>query len=188
MKKYIVAIVFFAIILPIAWYLVSPIWNVQELQEASPLAKSEKIQEAKPEQMSPEEEEQFKKAMEETQAQPVKEITDDTPSSATVIARGSFAPEAHEVSGGALIIEQGGTRTLRFENFETINGPDLHIYLATDTSATDTIDLGPIRATKGNVNYPFPDNVDLTKYNTVLIWCVPFRVLFSSAELGLGNK
>jgi hypothetical protein len=72
---------------------------------------------------------------------------------------------------------------LRFENFETINGPKLHIYLASDLSADDYIDLGEIKATKGNVNYEIPDGTDLEKYNKVLVWCRPFKVLFSYSEL-----
>jgi hypothetical protein len=54
--------------------------------------------------------------------------------------------------------------------------------LATDRSASDYIDLGKIKATKGNVNYGIPSDVDLEKYDTVLVWCVPFEVLFSYAE------
>ncbi|HEX9741076.1 MAG TPA: DM13 domain-containing protein [Ignavibacteriaceae bacterium] len=96
---------------------------------------------------------------------------------------GDFIPSAHEVSGMALVIDENGKKILRFENFETVNGPNLHIYLATDLSVTDYIDLGEIRATKGNVNYEIPDGIDLEKYNVVVIWCVPFKVLFSYAEL-----
>ena len=45
------------------------------------------------------------------------------------------------------------------------------------------IDLGKIKATKDNVNYDVPESVDTNKYNKVLVWFVPFRVLFSYAEL-----
>ena len=84
---------------------------------------------------------------------------------------------------GAEMIEADNQKILRFEDFETINGPDLHIYLSSDLEAKDYIDLGEIKATKGNVNYEVPSNVDLEKYNKVLVWCEPFRILFSYAEL-----
>lgn len=77
------------------------------------------------------------------------------------------------------------TQILRFEDFETVNGPNLHIYLATNLQADDFIDLGEIKATKGSVNYTLPSDVDLVKYNKVLVWCVPFKVLFSYADLDL---
>ena len=93
-------------------------------------------------------------------------------------------PSAHEVSGSVKLIREAGRGDyLRFENFETVNGPDLFIYLATDTTASDFINLCKIKATKGNVNYAIPAGTDLAKYDTVLIWCRAFRVLFSYAEL-----
>ncbi|MGV8142315.1 MAG: DM13 domain-containing protein [Candidatus Pacearchaeota archaeon] len=101
-----------------------------------------------------------------------------TLSSANLIA------SAHEVSGEVKMIGlPDEKRVLRFENLDTVNGPDLYIYLATDTSATDFVDLGEIKATKGNVNYDIPSGTDLEKYDTVLIWCKQFKVLFSYGEL-----
>lgn len=100
----------------------------------------------------------------------------------TIISKSTLLPDAHEVAGKVVIIEERGNKILRFEDFETTSGPNLHIYLATDRSASDYIDLGKIKATKGNVNYGIPSDVDLEKYDTVLVWCVPFEVLFSYAE------
>ncbi len=94
-----------------------------------------------------------------------------------------FVPSAHEVSGRVAIYEINNQKILRFEDFNTVNGPDLFIYLATDATATDFVNLGEIKATKGNVNYDLPVGVDLNKYDTVLVWCKQFKVLFSYAEL-----
>lgn len=97
--------------------------------------------------------------------------------------QGAFMAQAHNVAGEALVIENETGRVLRFENFETINGPSLHIYLSKDLEAKEYIDLGDIKATKGNVSYSIPEGVNLAEYNKVLVWCEPFSVLFSSAEL-----
>ena len=91
----------------------------------------------------------------------------------------------HFVKWEAVIIESNGDRYLRYENFETINGPNLHVYLATNNNATDFIDLWPIRATKGSVNYKIPEWTDLKKYNVAMHWCVPFRVLFNTATFSI---
>jgi len=64
-----------------------------------------------------------------------------------------------------------------------VNGPDLKIYLGSELGKNDYIDLGPILATKGSVNYELPDGIDTTKYSKVLVWCEAFGVLFSYAEL-----
>jgi Electron transfer DM13 len=103
--------------------------------------------------------------------------------STTIIASGAMMPANHGVAGTALIVRAGDQDYLRFENLATTNGPDLHIYLAADQSNGDSIDLGPIRATEGNVNYPIPAGTDTAKYHYALIWCVPFHVLFSYADL-----
>ena len=90
----------------------------------------------------------------------------------------------HNANGDAYAIPlEDGSTILRLENFAATNGPDLHIYLATDKRATDYIDLGELKANRGNQNYGIPEGTDLETYNNVLIWCEPFRVLFGSAEL-----
>lgn len=153
-------------------------YQVKELDEPLPFGDQF-------EQMTAEEMEEFKTAVEES-GKMVKEMDElmlPAASGLQVLAEGGFMPRAHEVAGVAKIVESDGQRILRFEDFETINGPNLHIYLSSDLGADDFIDLGEIRATKGNVNYEVGAEVDLKKYNKVLVWCVPFRVLFSYAEL-----
>lgn len=107
----------------------------------------------------------------------------DSQTEARVVTSSDFVASKHDVEGSAVLIENNSDRILRFEDFETVNGPNLHIYLASDQSAVDFVDLGPIKATKGNVNYEIPEDVDLEKYNTVVVYCVPFKAVFSFAEL-----
>jgi hypothetical protein len=59
----------------------------------------------------------------------------------------------------------------------------LYVYLATDKSASDFVDLGVLKANIGNQNYEIPEGTDLAKYKTVVIWCKAFSVLFGSADL-----
>ena len=90
----------------------------------------------------------------------------------------------HDTQGDAYTIPlEDKSNVLRLENFDSTNGPDLHVYLATDDKATDFVDLGKLKANMGNQNYNIPDGTDLQKYNKVLIWCKAFSVLFGSAEL-----
>ena len=94
----------------------------------------------------------------------------------------------HFGSGRVLIIrDPNGAGILRFEDYEVRNGPNLHIYLTPDPGgdvhAAGAIDLGEIRATKGNVNYEIPAGVDLSSFRAAVIYCVPFRVEFATAGL-----
>src|SRR3989344_9388725 len=99
------------------------------------------------------------------------------------ILDGQLIASAHDVSGIVAVYDNGDQKILRFEDLNTVNGPDLFIYLATDTTAEDFVNLGEIKATKGNVNYEISNDINLEKYDTVLVWCRAFKVLFSYAEL-----
>ena len=72
---------------------------------------------------------------------------------------------------------------VRLENFKATNGPDLYVYLATDKSTSDIVNLGRLKGNIGNQNYAIPAGTNLTKYNNALIWCKAFSVLFGSAQL-----
>ncbi len=108
------------------------------------------------------------------------------------LATGSFKSLAHETSGMATIYRlEDGKQTLRLSNFETSNGPDVHVYLvaAADAPDNDTvtkagfIDLGSMKGNKGDQNYELPPDLNLEKYRAVSIWCARFGVNFGSAPL-----
>ena len=90
----------------------------------------------------------------------------------------------HDAQGIAKVIpiEDEGN-VVRLEDLVVTNGPDLYVYLSTDKSESDFVNLGRLKANIGNQNYPIPEGTDMTKYDTVLIWCRAFSVLFGSAEL-----
>ncbi|MGB9169454.1 MAG: DM13 domain-containing protein [Nitrososphaeraceae archaeon] len=90
----------------------------------------------------------------------------------------------HNVGGiGKILILVDGSKILRLENFKSTNGPDLHVYLSTDKMASNFMDLGRLKGNIGNQNYQVPVDIDLSKYNNVLIWCKAFSVLFGNAQL-----
>jgi hypothetical protein len=90
----------------------------------------------------------------------------------------------HNAEGLAkVIVLDEGNSILRLENFRATNGPDLYVYLSTDKSASDFVSLGRLKGNIGNQNYEIPEGTELSKYDTVLIWCRAFSVLFGSAEL-----
>ena len=103
---------------------------------------------------------------------------------AELVSEGAFKARAHEVEGKALLIAENGKKTLRFEGFNTINGPDLRVYLASDLGISDAIEVGKLKGTKGNFNYELDPSIDTDKYNNVLVWCEPFGILFSYSMLG----
>jgi hypothetical protein len=108
------------------------------------------------------------------------------------LASGQFHSGAHETKGMATVFQLAdGKKTLRLTNFETSNGPDVHVYLvaAQDAKDNDTVtktefvDLGSLKGNIGDQNYELPSNADLAKYRAVTIWCKRFSVNFGTAPL-----
>lgn len=91
----------------------------------------------------------------------------------------------HNAEGRVVVIPLGddGRSILRLEDFKSTNGPDLYVYLSTDKAASDFVNLGRLKGNMGNQNYEIPEGTDFEKYDTVLIWCKAFSVLFGSAEI-----
>ena len=174
----------------------------ESFQRFIAMNEEEKMQTAK--QMSPQERDEIMSAaarvnnsidesMDQTplqpQSQPQNVTSTATNARQDTLRTGSFVGVGdgiHNAEGMAKVLPlQDGGNILRLENLHVTNGPDLYVYLATDKSASDFVSLGKLKANNGNQNYDIPTETDLTKYDTVLIWCRPFSVLFGSAELAL---
>jgi len=112
------------------------------------------------------------------------ELNESMPESTEMRSASIIDTSAHPASGTVRILtETGGSTIIRYEDFKTINGPNLHVYLAKDLDAEEFVDLGPIRGTEGNINYEVPEAIDISEYSYVMYWCVPFGVLFNYAEI-----
>lgn len=94
---------------------------------------------------------------------------------------------------GGLEIYKGGEsyEILLKEDFEVGAGPDYRIYLSSekhiktsnDFENSETYELSRLKSFKGSQVYPVSNDVDLKKFNSVVIWCKSFSQLISPAEL-----
>src|SRR5438094_577490 len=90
-----------------------------------------------------------------------------------VLATGRFHSVAHKTMGKATIYRlRDGKRVLRFTNFESSNGPEVHVYLVAAPDASDSatvkragfINVASLKGNVGDQNYELPANADLNKY------------------------
>ncbi len=112
-----------------------------------------------------------------------------------VVAQGTFqdADRAHQGAGNALLLQSAtGSHLMRFTEFEVTNGPDLEVWLVADDApfssgavlASEWVALGQLKGNIGDQTYTIPDDVDVSQFGSVVIWCEQFSVLFSVATLG----
>jgi len=116
----------------------------------------------------------------------------DAPAGPTTLAHGEFRGLEHDSTGTALVLElPDGSRFLRLEDLDTSNGPDLRVYLS-DAPASDDwyvyddgefVDLGGLKGNMGSSNYEIPSELDLTKFESAVVWCRRFSVGFAVAPL-----
>lgn len=109
-----------------------------------------------------------------------------------IAATGTFIKAEQPTSGTAQIVVENGQRYLVLDsNFQTSNqGPDLHVVLdpaqqppAKYEDKTGFVNLGKLKKFAGTQRYAIPANVDLTKFNSVGIWCQMANATFGYAPL-----
>lgn len=111
------------------------------------------------------------------------------------LATGRLISHEHASSGTVRILElPDGSRILRLEGLNTSDGPDLRVWLS-DAPVIEGLagwhvfddgaylDLGALKANKGDQNYDIPAAAVLGDYTSVSIWCARFTVSFAAAEL-----
>ena len=117
------------------------------------------------------------------------------PAGPVQLAEGRLISHEHATTGTVRIVRQpGGSRVLTLENLDTSNGPDVHVWLSAadvvegtagwfTAGSAEHYDLGLIKGNQGNQVYAIPDDVDLSRYRSVDLWCVQFSVSFGAAQL-----
>jgi len=102
------------------------------------------------------------------------------------------ADRAHRGSGTATIYRlPDGSHMLRLEILKVTNGPALVIILSPHPNPDNSgqvrqeghVELAKLKGNIGNQNYPLPDGVDPCSFNSVIIYCKPFKVIFSIVPL-----
>ncbi len=104
----------------------------------------------------------------------------------------SFVEKQYEIRGDWSVIEEDGRTIIRFsDDFHTKQGPDLKVFLSPTTidavdgdSATDgSVLLGELASPKGGQDYVLPEGLSLSDFESVLVHCEEFSVLWGGGSL-----
>jgi pentapeptide MXKDX repeat protein len=113
---------------------------------------------------------------------------------AKALFTGKFHGKVHDTSGRATVYQEAdGKMVLRLTGFKTSNGPDVHVILVATQDAnddanflksnTERVELGKLKGNEGDQNYEIPGGTDLSKFQTVSIYCERFNANFGAAPL-----
>jgi hypothetical protein len=111
----------------------------------------------------------------------------------SIVAKGAFIQidAVHKAEGTVTLYQlSDNSRILRFEQFKSTNGPDLHVLFTRNPEprkpadvGNDFVDLGQLKGNVGDQNYRVPSELDLSQYQGVVIYSLVFGAIFSSAKL-----
>ena len=94
--------------------------------------------------------------------------------------------------GTAKIYElPNGTRMIRLEDFFVSINSDLELRLSESPDPKSTDDavkspwklVGMLKATVGNMNYEVPNDIDVSRYKSIVIWCEITRNAYAAAPI-----
>jgi len=192
------AVVALAVVGPLGWYLGSPLLLSSRIDEPPPAVAVNNA----PSRQAPVEPSNSATAPTPTvfsrsstprsTTAPTAPAPTEPPSSPAPVQRlersGTFdgADDFHFGRGTARLIETApGAFTVRLEDFAVRNGPDLYVYLSpsADGYARTAVEVGRLKADRGNQNYRVPATYDVGRARSVVIWCKQFGVLFATARL-----
>jgi electron transfer DM13 len=143
-----------ALLVPLVWYLGSPLFVSRAVSEGAPSA-----------------------------------------AGATGLLSGHFGvvDGIHKGEGATTIVRMSsGQRVLRLEDdFRVTNGPDLYVYLSANPAprssselhAMGAFEVAQLKGNLGGQNYALPDDLDVSSFRSVVIYCKRFTTVFSTAEL-----
>ena len=156
---------------------------------AEPLTAGSMMLEVKAEATGEATEEATEEAIDKVAVAVVEDATANTP---VIAGLGEFqnGDSFHRGAGRATLFQgSDGAYVLRFDDFAVTNGPDLHVLLSTNPAPTDHeslesyIDLGSLKGNSGSQNYMLPAGIDGAQFKSVVIYCLPFHVIFATATL-----
>jgi hypothetical protein len=111
-------------------------------------------------------------------------ITPITPIGSNIVQSGSFTATAGiTVQGKAKIIIENTNRQVLLDSFSISNGPDLKVYLSSQNTPANFVNLGALKSATGNSSYSIPNNIVLSNYPFVLIHCQQYNHLFAFAKI-----
>ena len=176
-------------ILAFAWWLLSPLFLNTTISEEFPLSATADM----PSGVTQQEAEDIMEGMAKINMDAVEPMPEEM-TEAAVLASGKFrdGDSFHKGSGEVSLYRlANGDSVLRFEDLAVTNGPDLRVLVSMHSDPMTKGELqdagystlGQLKGNRGDQNYEVPSDIDPNSIGSVIIYCMPFHVIFSVAPL-----
>lgn len=105
---------------------------------------------------------------------------------------GTWIKKSKRIKGGWTIEKRGDQHVISFsDKFKTSTGPDLKVFLSPQTidtvtgkNATDgAVLVSALKNNKGSQEYVLPENIDVSQFNSLLIHCEAYSVLWGGSNI-----
>ncbi len=105
---------------------------------------------------------------------------------------GGFVSKKYSVDGGWTITTSGDKTLITLDDtFKTKGGPDLKIFLSKQsigevtgkTATKDSVLVSALKSNKGTQTYELPEGINLDDYQSLLIHCEQYSVLWGGAAI-----
>ena len=93
-------------------------------------------------------------------------------------------PDLPDIPDGWTVVDGHLHRELTFTDFDVDPGAKVVVWLTeSETDLAEKVDLGTLKGNVGDQAYELPADVDLRRFDTVVLYCTPFTVRIAVAPL-----
>ena len=102
-----------------------------------------------------------------------------------VVSKGQFSGRSgHKVSGSVQIIQtESGYRVQFQNNFRLDGAPGPYLGFGSGGKYSRSTEFSKLRKIRGSQSYKIPSKIDVSKFDTFIIWCKPYKVPLAVATL-----
>lgn len=105
---------------------------------------------------------------------------------------GSWVKKSKAIKGGWSIEKRGDQHVISFnDKFKTKGGPDLKVFLSPQSIDTvngknatnNAVLVAVLKKNKGSQEYVLPANIDISSFNSLLIHCEAYSILWGGTNI-----
>jgi len=105
---------------------------------------------------------------------------------------GTWIEKSNDIKGSWSIIKnEGQIKIILADGFRTKSAPDLKIFLSkkstndvkSSNATKDAVLISKLKSAKGGQEYIVPAQIDLSEYQTIIIHCEEYSVLWGAASI-----